>query len=375
MKALVRLPAAAFAALFAVCSAVPVHAEENNAFQDRTGVVINCSDSVNVRQDPTTESTVVMTVVPGQIVGVMTVSQDGKWYEIAANEETGWISGYYLNVEGAEKPLSAYSEEERYQYLFGTGVTYWTTKNKPKGYRSKESALKNMTEVTVKVWLSGSRGRRVSGKKKLKVNRKLAGEVKQIFKEIYELPEKFPIDTLVGFRWNSAGEVSGPLLKDTTVMSAHAYGAAIDINMYQNDYYVGPNHDYRDKNNKFYIPESVKEIFEKHGWYWGGNFSICTDTMHFQYTGLGMLTYNNGEPYTEYSLETTPKAGGYKIKNIQRRLKKLGYNVKMTGKMNSATDRAIRAFQQDHGLAVTGVTDEEFYCLLYNLTPSTYDHS
>ncbi|MDO4493451.1 MAG: M15 family metallopeptidase [Clostridia bacterium] len=372
MKQTLRGAAMLTALAVLLTGTVPVVAEEPAA---RKGTVVNAAESVNIRKEPSTESEILGSIGAGQNAEVLSVSADGQWYEIAFGEGTGWIGGYYLKVTEPEKPLSEYTEEERYQYLFGTGVTHWTTDNKPKGYRSKEAALDHMTEITVKVWLSGKRGRRISGKKKLKVNRKLAAEVKQIFKEIYELPEKFPIDTVVGFRWNSKGEVSGPLLNWTTVMSAHAYGAAIDINMYQNDYYVGAGQDFRDKNNRFYITDSVKEIFRKHGWYWGGDFSICTDTMHFQYTGLDALTYNNGSPYTEYSLETTPKASGYKIKNIQRRLKKLGYSVKMTGKMNQATDRAIRAFQQDHGMEVTGVTDEAFYCLLYNLTPSTYDHS
>ncbi|MBP5158954.1 MAG: M15 family metallopeptidase [Lachnospiraceae bacterium] len=272
----------------------------------------------------------------------------------------------------AKKKTADMSSDERYQYLFGTDTTYWTTDSKPKGYENKTAALSNMKTISVNVW-------RLSGKEKYKdkasltVNAKLASEIKEIFDEIFELPEKFPVETLICFRWNTNGEVSGPFLENVTCMSAHAYGAAIDINYYQNDYYVGKNNDLRDKKNPYYITDSVMKIFEDHGWYWGGNYSICTDTMHFQYTGLEMLSYNNGSPFKIYRVKDKLMKG-VRVKNVQRRLAALGYSCGgADGVYGKATAAAVKAFQKDYGLKVTGTTTKAFYIKLYNLTNEMYD--
>ena len=57
----------------------------------------------------------------------------------------------------------------------------------------------------------------------------------------------------------------------TAPPSQHAYGAAIDINAPENPYGSTPTMDHR-----------VVQIFEEHGFVWGGNFLI-PDGMHFEY--------------------------------------------------------------------------------------------
>lgn len=271
------------------------------------------------------------------------------------------------------KTLADYTEEERYRLLFGTEVTYWTTDSKPAGYETKEAAMKNLSTIKVECYMIDSKGHKYSTVIPLTVNRLLADDVREIFAEIYQLEEKFPIHTLVGFRWNSNGEVSGPFLSGVTCMSAHAYGAAIDINMIENDYYVGAGNDLRDTKNKYYITDSVREIFERHGWYWGGDYSICTDTMHFQYTGLDMLSYNTGSPFVKYSA-TTPPPTSVLIKNIQRRLNNLGYyNGSINGTFDKKTSKAVKKFQKANGLKATGRAYEEFYTLLWNMTNEMTD--
>lgn len=261
---------------------------------------------------------------------------------------------------------------KKYNRLFGSRVVYWTTDNKPEGYENKTNALNKMRTITVPVWVIDTKGKK-SSSRSLTVNSILAEEVLQIFNEIYELPEQFPIDTLTGFRWNSRGEVSGPFLENVTCMSAHAYGAAIDINYYQNDYYLGKGNDLRDVNDPYYITDNVKNIFLKHGWYWGGDYGICSDTQHFQYTGLGMLSYNTGNPFTEYTVNE-PAVKSIRIKNVRRRLEALGYACGGSGtEYDEKTEAAVIRFQEDNGLKVTGTTTEEFYILLYNMTNTMYD--
>lgn len=264
-------------------------------------------------------------------------------------------------------------DDARYQYLFGTDATVWTTKNKPAGYEDKTKALSKMVNVEVPVWRLEKSGSKKAAVRTLSVNEKLADDVKQIFKEIYALPEKFPVDTLIGFRWNTRGEVSGPFLEKVTCMSAHAYGAAIDINFYQNDYYVGGGNDLRDKADPFYITQSVIDIFEKHGWFWGGNYAICSDTMHFQYTGLDMLSYNTGNPFKVFKVKKTLMKD-VRIKNVQRRLNKLGFSCgSADGIYGNMTAAAVKAFQKANGMKANGRTSEAFYVALYNQTHDMYD--
>ena len=281
------------------------------------------------------------------------ISKDGTVYGLKKGKATvrAEYEGKIYKCKVTVKPVPIngnFSDEDKYRYLFGTKVTYWTTDNKPAGYGTKDEALKNMTTFNVPVYLMNSKGEKISGKRSIMVNSLLAKDVKAIFKEIYALEEMFPVDTLTGFRWNSKGEVSGPLLDNVTCMSAHAYGAAIDINCYQNDYYVGAGNDLRDTGNPYYITENVRKIFEKHGWYWGGDYAICSDTMHFQYTGLDMLSYNTGSPFTEY-IVTKPTTYSVQVKNIQRRLNRLGFDCGAAdGYYGANTEKAVKAFSEKY---------------------------
>ena len=70
---------------------------------------------------------------------------------------------------------------------------------------------------------------------------------------------------------------------DTGKMSMHAYGAAIDLNLGYSDYWL-----WRTKGGKQTIkyksrmPREIVDIFERHGFIWGGRW-YHFDTMHFEY--------------------------------------------------------------------------------------------
>jgi hypothetical protein len=76
----------------------------------------------------------------------------------------------------------------------------------------------------------------------------------------------------------SAGTFNCRTVKDTGNRSAHAWGAAIDINTTFADYWLwARTGDYRNR-----IPFEIVEIFERHGFIWGGKWKHF-DTMHFEY--------------------------------------------------------------------------------------------
>ena len=258
-------------------------------------------------------------------------------------------------------------DKTRYEYLLGTEVVYYTVDNKAPGYANSKEADRYMMEITVPVWhLDDNTGVRTPSSMRMKINRKLVTGVKKIFQEIYELPCQFPIKTLLGYGYRQSGGVG---LSNCTLMSIHSYGAAIDINPgdFDNDYYLGAGNDLRDKSNPYCIPDEVIDIFAKYGWYWGGDFSICVDSMHFQYLGLDFLTYQDNSPFMTVDLFGSAEVGNH-VENLQLRLIELGYRVNKNGIYTEQTREAVRKFQTRQGLPANGVVDYKTWETIINLT-------
>lgn len=79
----------------------------------------------------------------------------------------------------------------------------------------------------------------------------------------------FAVPPAGSFNWRS---VAG-----TETLSAHAFGIAVDINTRFSDYWRWRAGGWRNR-----IPYPIVEIFERHGFIWGGKWSHY-DTMHFEY--------------------------------------------------------------------------------------------
>ncbi len=152
-------------------------------------------------------------------------------------------------------------------------------------YTSKEAKIRNIETVTVKTWdyidkKNVSKGKKTVSKD-IQVNKKLSSVVKQIFDEIYNLPQQFPIDDVGGFR-------------DMDPCINHPAGSAIDINPDEN-YYIRVGKDgkaeeqvgnyYKPYSDPYSITSEIVQIFNKYGWDWGGNFTNPKDYMHFSYLG------------------------------------------------------------------------------------------
>lgn len=76
----------------------------------------------------------------------------------------------------------------------------------------------------------------------------------------------------------TAGTFNYRVIAGTDRMSAHSYGIAIDINTAYSDYWQWDKK-MRYKNK---IPMEIVEVFERHGFIWGGKW-YHYDTMHFEY--------------------------------------------------------------------------------------------
>jgi peptidoglycan LD-endopeptidase CwlK len=102
-----------------------------------------------------------------------------------------------------------------------------------------------------------------------------------IAKEIEQYPEFKPYVQQVGgtFNWR---KIAG-----TNRMSMHSFGATIDINVRYSNYWRWAVKD-KDENGKRAIkyknriPYKLVDIFERHGFIWGGKW-YHYDTMHFEY--------------------------------------------------------------------------------------------
>jgi hypothetical protein len=113
----------------------------------------------------------------------------------------------------------------------------------------------------------------------LTVNEKIAPTVVQIFKEIYEGSEQFPIKNVGGYSW-----------RGLTSRSEHCEGLAIDINWEEN--YLIDNGQilsgklYEPGVNPYSIPTDgeVARIMRKYGFSQGLWGNRC-DYMHFSYFG------------------------------------------------------------------------------------------
>jgi len=140
-------------------------------------------------------------------------------------------------------------------------------------YGSTEKEVKsNLVEIT---WCPKTIGQKITVTKINGVDKKLL----QISKELNEHPELKKYLTNIGgtFNWRN--------IKGTTRHSMHSFGMTVDINTAYSNYWQWEckctNEDvivpYKNR-----IPQLIIDIFEKHGFIWGGKWSHF-DTMHFEY--------------------------------------------------------------------------------------------
>jgi hypothetical protein len=118
------------------------------------------------------------------------------------------------------------------------------------------------------VWLPKSWGRTI----RITAINGVAERLAEISAELDVLP------TMVKrYVYPTAGTYNCRAVADTGEPSMHSWGAAIDINAAYSDYWLWPRHAAGSP-----IPTDIVDIFERHGFIWGGKW-FHYDTMHFEY--------------------------------------------------------------------------------------------
>jgi D-alanyl-D-alanine carboxypeptidase-like protein len=134
---------------------------------------------------------------------------------------------------------------------------------------TKGDVARNLVSI---VWLPRTWGKTVSV---TRVNG-VADRLKEVSAEIDELDP-----ALKRAAYPIAGVLSCRPVADTGKMSMHGYAAAIDLNVSSADYWLW-NTKSKTIPYKNRMPRQIVEIFERHGFIWGGKW-YHYDTMHFEY--------------------------------------------------------------------------------------------
>lgn len=136
----------------------------------------------------------------------------------------------------------------------------------------------NSKMVTIKV-------KTLNGNKLLTVHRDLAAEIQTIFEEIYDIG--FNVIEVGGYKYRTVRNPNNP---NSTALSMHSFGCAIDINWRNNPFPKNFKKPFTTApeywNGRHYDPNSciwtfdhpVVTIFRNHEWGWGGRYG---DLMHF----------------------------------------------------------------------------------------------
>lgn len=105
-----------------------------------------------------------------------------------------------------------------------------------------------------------------------------AEQLKKVAAELAKYPElRKYLKSSGSFYWRK--------VRGANRMSAHSYGIAFDIGVEHSDYWLWKNPKASETTKISYvnrIPAKIVEIFQKHGFIWGGSW-YHFDTMHFEY--------------------------------------------------------------------------------------------
>jgi hypothetical protein len=187
--------------------------------------------------------------------------------------------GMNLSSQNSQNDVIIDSEYNLLEALEGINIPY--------------SIRKNLSIISVIYY--GFDGKLHQGQ--LVVHKKIAGEVKEIFKLLKDI--KFPVAKIIplsDYNWsdiesmkdNNTSSFNNRYISGTRIMSMHARGLAIDINPMQNPYIKNnivtpPGANYNPGTmGTITAASQVVKIFKQRGWTWGGEWKSIKDYQHFQ---------------------------------------------------------------------------------------------
>lgn len=145
---------------------------------------------------------------------------------------------------------------------------------------TKEEVESNLEEI---IWCPKLAGEKV----KVTTINGVSEQLKKVSEELDNYPALKPYVSNIGgtYKWR---KVAG-----TNRLSLHSYGIAIDINVSKSNYWQW-DCKCKDEDQKLgysnRIPQIIVDVFEKHGFIWGGKW-YHYDTMHFEYRPELLLDY------------------------------------------------------------------------------------
>jgi hypothetical protein len=192
----------------------------------------------------------------------------------------GYDATYLIWRDGTRMPLAAGQpsilEQIRLPYPLGASAVV-NPQNDPGRIRDRAFFDKMYGncwkgEVTPRlvpvVWLPQSWGHKI----RVTAVNSVAERLAEISSELDALPA-----AVKRYAYPPAGTYNCRTVADTGEPSMHSWGAAIDINAGHAEYWLWPRRTPADR-----MPAEIIEIFERHGFIWGGKWSHY-DTMHFEY--------------------------------------------------------------------------------------------
>lgn len=176
-----------------------------------------------------------------------------RYYDITAAGQAG-------GTQAGEDPR-AVPLKKRMDWLF------------PKGIPGSPAAMgQYLTQIRVPIYTRKKKKDFMT----LTVHKKLAAEITAVFQDMQKA--KFPVDPscTAGYTWRM-------MASNGNKVSYHSYGCVVDLNWTHNgaSYTGWP---YKPGKDKLAVTKKVVDIWKKHGFYWGGDWSEAYfDPMHFTY--------------------------------------------------------------------------------------------
>lgn len=180
---------------------------------------------------------------------------------------TDHVLRYYQRGDQAEESVAAgeaakVALEGRLDWLFPDGVP-----------SSPNEMQKYLTQITVPIINKNGKAATMI----LTVHKKLAEEIKKVFEDMKRAGFKIKPEETAGYNWRT-------MASNSSRVSHHSYGCVVDVNWTSN----GASYTswgYHPGKDEFSVTKEVVDIWKRHGFYWGGDWSTAYfDPMHFTYT-------------------------------------------------------------------------------------------